>query len=80
MMIEDNSACIPVAPPPPIKPVEQPPFPVGDEFIKKKEVETTPEEKTASDDDKEESFVDNGAVYGPLYPKYGDIAKFLQSI
>ena len=56
-MIEDNSACIPVAPPPPIKPIVQPPFPVGEEFIEKKKTDT---------EDKE-----NVAEYGPSYPKYG---------
>ena len=70
LLIEDESACVPIAPPPPIKPVEQVSFPIGKEFVKKKVEETgiddpkTPEEYAKDEEEK-------GAVYGPSYPKYG---------
>ena len=69
LLVEDESACVPVAPPPPIKPVEHVPFPMGEEFNKKKVEETgtedpkTPEEYPKDDEGK-------GAVYGLSYPKY----------
>ena len=70
LLVEDDSACVPVAPPPPIKPMEHVPFPVGEEFVKKKPTEEDPKtpEEYPEDDDK-------GAVYGPSYPKYGRYKK-----
>ena len=44
-MIKDNSTCIPVAPPPLLKPMDLPHFPVGEEFIIKNKEETAPQEK-----------------------------------
>lgn len=43
-MIEDDSACVTVALFPPIRPMNLPPFPAGEEFINKKE--TAPEEES----------------------------------
>ena len=70
LLVEDESACVPIAPPPPIKPMEHVPFPVGDEFIKKKVEETAaPEDPKTPEEYPEDD--DNRAVYGPSYPKHG---------
>ena len=74
LIIEDESTCVPIAPPPPIKSMEDVPFPVGDEFIKKK-VEETGAEDPKTPEEYPEDEEEKGAVYGPSYPKYGRYKK-----
>ena len=74
LLVEDESACVPIAPPPPIKPMEDVSFPTGDEFIKKKveEIAAPEDPKTPEEYPKDD---DKDAVYGPSYPKYGRYKK-----
>ena len=75
LLIEDESACVPIAPPPPIKPVEHVPFPTGDEFIKKKVEESAAPEDLKTPEEYPEDDNDKDAEYGPSYPKYGRYKK-----
>ena len=68
--------------------MELPPFPVGDEFIKKKETAPVVESKTEEEEEithtEDTEDNDEGAEFGPSYPKYGQYkkvyAKYLISI
>ena len=72
LLVEDNSTCVPIAPPPPIKSMEYVPFPDGDEFVKnKEETAATEEELKTPEEHPEDKDGEEGAVYGPSYPKYG---------